>query len=69
MLKRSPIQKFTWKKGFNYARAKREWDQQFPLLSFHPPYVSLEDSAKLEQIQESRNRKNQSMKKQYASET
>lgn len=39
-----------WKKRCVYYRAVKEWNQSFPPVSFHSPYVSAEEMEKVEQI-------------------
>ena len=60
--------KLRLKKRLANWKAEREWNNQFPPLSCHPPYVSPEEMERLEQILEKRRQRREELKKQTASE-
>ena len=56
------------RKRLTYRKAEREWNDQFPLLSCHPPYVSPEELEELERILDRRKRSRKAIQLQTASE-
>lgn len=61
-----PIQ--WWKKKVAHWKNEQAWNNQFPPLSCHPPYVSLEDLRKLQQIIDMRRQRREVLVLQTASE-
>lgn len=51
-----------------YRKAKKEWNNQFPPISCHPPFISTEEMNQLEQILRERKRNRKGLKIQTASE-
>jgi len=39
-----------WEKRTAYRKAKKEWNNQFPLLSCHPAFASMEEIVQLEHL-------------------
>ena len=55
-------------KRLAYRKAEREWNNQFPLLSCHPPYVSPKELEELERILDRRKQNRKATQLQTASE-
>ena len=51
-----------WKKRVAYRNDEHEWNNQFPPISCHPPFVSTDELEELELILEIRRRKRKVLK-------
>ena len=56
------------RKRLAYRKAERTWNDQFPPLSCHPPYVSPEELEELERILDRRKQSRKAIQLQTASE-
>lgn len=56
------------KKRLAYRKAEKAWNNQFPPLSCHPPYVSPEELEELERILDRRKQNRKAIQLQTASE-
>ncbi len=57
-----------WKKKMALWKNERAWNNQFPPLSCHPPYISLEELRKLQHIIDMRRQRREVLILQSASE-
>ena len=55
------------RKRLAYRKAERAWNDQFPPLSCHPPYVSPEELKKLDRILEERRHRRSIQEQESAS--